>query len=257
MTLALSVDTLLARLQGARGRPMVADALAFDGDGTLWSGDVAEDVFIFATAHDLLRDEPTVALRDVARSQGLPLDGSASAIAQRLFQAYLEGRFPEREVCEVMAWCFAGYSRSELRELTETVFAETDLEGRLNRTLSPVLDWARRERLRVVLVSASPRPIVEVAAARWGFSAADIAASTPAQNGEQIEAHLAGPIPYGPTKPLHARALLGLPRWLAAFGDSGFDFELLAAAEQPVAVRPKPSLLARLPELGPNAATLE
>ena len=67
---------------------------------------------------------------------------------------------------------------------------------------------------------------------------------------------LLGSVPYAEAKVTHARALIGASFWLASFGDSAFDFEMMRAAELGVAVRPKPSLLARVTE-APNAVVLD
>ena len=57
--------------------------LAFDGDGTLWSGDVGEDVFHEAVTRGLLRDEARAALIEEARANGVETHGSSSELAAR------------------------------------------------------------------------------------------------------------------------------------------------------------------------------
>jgi phosphoserine phosphatase len=230
-------------------------ALVFDGDGTLWSGDVAEDVFHHAVQHDLLRGEALGALEKAARDHGIGSHGSASELAGRIFEAYRQGEFPERTVCEVMAWCFAGYTLGELADLSNEVLALARLDERLHRSLTPIFELARERNIRILIVSASPRFVVELAAARWNVPAVDIAASTPEVVRGRVLPALSGPIPYAETKVDHARELLGHSRWLASFGDSAFDLEMLGAAELAVAVAPKPSLLRRLDEV-PGAVVL-
>lgn len=251
----VSVAELVERL-GAMHRVGVPSAVVFDGDGTLWSGDVAEDVFHHAVKHGLLRDEPRANLARVARAHGIDAAGSSNEIVGRLWDEYARGAFPERTVYEVMAWCFAGFGLSELRELTREVFELTGLDGRLRRSLAPVLELVRYEGVRVCVVSASPRFIVEMAAALWGIPDCDIAASTTRLEAERVLPSLAGPIPYAETKPHHARELIGDARWLASFGDSAFDVDMLRAAELGVAVGDKPSLLDRLAEL-PGVVVLD
>jgi phosphatidylglycerophosphatase C len=233
---------LIARLEALLGSEPAA--VAFDADGTLWSGDVAEDVFSHAVDHQLLREEPAAELARAASQGGIASDGTPSEIARRLFDAYLEGRYPEREVCEVMTWCFAGFTPSEVATLARQVLSEKALGQRLHREIEPVIDWARRRGLRTVVISASPRPIVETAAEHWGIDPADIAAGSAELEAGRFAPRLLEPIPYALAKVAHGRRLLGATRWLAAFGDSGFDADMLSAAELPVAVRPKPSLCA-------------
>lgn len=248
MTLALTVDRLLARLEEQRTETGLV-SLAFDGDGTLWSGDVAEDVFQFAVARGLLRAEARPRLVETAERHGLSGEGTPSEVAGRIFQAYRDGTFPERTVCEVMTWCFAGWTLADLSSITRQALEATKLDARVHRELMPVFRWARRNHHRIVIVSASPRFIVEQAARLWDVGADDIAASRPAVEGGKILPELASPVPYAQTKAEHARALLGAERWLGAFGDSAFDLELLRGAAVAVAVRPKPALRAVLDTL--------
>jgi phosphoserine phosphatase len=236
----LSSLEIIARLESVRA-PGPA-AITFDGDGTLWSGDVAEDVFCHAVDNELLRVEPAEALARAASQFGVPVRGSPSRIARDIFDAYLAGRYPEREVCEVMTWCFAGFSLAELVELTRDVLTDKRLERRLTHELSPVFDWARLSGVRRLVISASPRPIVEVAAKLWGIEPSAIAASTPALESGRILPRLAHPVPYAEAKVECGRELIGDAHWLGAFGDSGFDAHMLRAAAVAVAVRPKPSL---------------
>jgi phosphatidylglycerophosphatase C len=243
-----SARELTRQLEALRepGKPA---ALAFDGDGTLWSGDVSEDVFAKAVRAGLLREDARAALADVANRHGVSEDGTASEIAARLFVAYREQRFPEREVCEVMTWCYAGFSIEELQDYARHVLQALDIGARLNRQLEPILDWARSEGLRTIVVSASPRAIVEVAASLWQFAPADIAASDAALAGSRILPSMHGEVPYAAAKCLAGQRLLGDADWLASFGDNLYDIDMLRAARLGVAVTPKPALRKLLPEL--------
>lgn len=239
---AAELVTRLDRLR--RGRSPAV--LAFDGDGTLWQGDVAEDVFHWSIERELLLKEPAERLREVARAHDLDLDGGSNELAAGMFAAYLSGRFPERTVCEIMAWCFAGFASDDLRRLTRQALDDAGLDARVNRSLSPLFDWARNQGVRVVIISASPRFVVEEAARRWDVPPADIAATTVAMESGRLLARLSSPVPYGPSKVQFGRELFSDAAWLASFGDSGFDLDMLGAAELAVAVRPKPSLLEAL-----------
>ncbi len=89
-------------------------AVAFDGDGTLWSGDVGEDFFHATVRRDDYRPEATAALKELARAHGLPDAGPGVVVAGGLYEAYLAGRFPEELVCEMMAWGVAGWTLAEV-----------------------------------------------------------------------------------------------------------------------------------------------
>lgn len=239
---------LLARL-ASLAEGVENGLLAFDGDGTLWSGDVGENVFSQAVTQGLLREEAREALEREAVAHGIDRTGTSNELASRLFAAYLADAYPERDVCAMMTWCYAGFSRAEMVALAHHAFAETDLADRLHRELEPVLNFAKEAGLRVVVVSASPQLIVEEAANLWGIAASDVTASRSAFEGERIAPRLASPVPYAEGKPVALRALAPNHELLASFGDNVFDIEMLRSARLAVAVRPKPALRVRLPEL--------
>jgi len=243
-----SRDLVSARLQALlleRGDGV----LAFDADGTLWSGDVGEDVFHLAVKHAALHEAAGPELARVAEQYGIPSQGNPSQIARRLFDAYLSGTFPERDVCAMMSWCYAGWSVAELRAFARRAFDETNLRGRLFQGLAFVFDLAKEHGIRTLVVSASPQAIVEEAVAEWGLDAQDVVACRPALEGDVILPALAAPVPYAGEKPTALARATGGRGILASFGDNVFDFELLRAARLAVAVRPKPGLRARLSDL--------
>ncbi|HYQ41209.1 MAG TPA: HAD family hydrolase [Polyangiaceae bacterium] len=246
--ISVSPAELVRELEG-RLRPDREDALSFDADGTLWSGDVGEDVFRFAITHGRLREAARAEVDRQARIRGFTCFTDVNATAQLLFEAYLEGRYREREICELMTWCYAGHSLSEMAELVREALVATKHDQRLNEELRPVLEFARERGLRTIVVSASPRVTVEIAAGAWGFAAHDVAAATPRVVSGVIAAEMAAPVPYGADKCVAGRALLGTSHWLGAFGDNVFDMDMLLEAELGVAVRPKPALRARLEEI--------
>ena len=225
------------------------NALAFDADGTLWSGDVGEDVFRFAIDHGRLREAAREELERQALTRGFERFDDVNDTAQHLFKAYLAGSYPEREICELMTGCYAGHSTAEMAELVREALAAENHAQRSNAELLPILEFARKRKLRTIVVSASPRITVEIAARVWGFDAQDIAAATPRVISGIIAAEMAGTVPYGSDKCVAGRELLGSAHWLGAFGDNVFDMDMLLAAELGVAVRPKPALRARLGEI--------
>jgi phosphoserine phosphatase len=226
--------------------------MAFDGDGTLWSGDVGEDLFRAALRDHFLIEAALPTLLAEAGQHAVPLNGArdANTVAGALIAAYLAGKYPERETCAMMTWCYAGRTLSDVQALAEAVLQETKLATRLHDELLPILEWSRQRGLRSVLISASPRVVVEPAGALWGFAPRDVAAATPAIVDEQVQARMAAPVPYAEAKLTAGRGMFGDARWLAAFGDNVFDIEMLTTAELGVAVRPKPKLATELNALG-------
>jgi len=243
------VDELTALLGDDDPRGVV---VAFDGDGTLWSGDVGEDLVRAAVRESFLLEAAVPNLLAEAARYRVELGGAtdANAIVQALIAAYFAGHYPERETCAMMTWCYAGRTRRELEAFAAEVLRDEDLPGRLSAELSPILDWCDRVGVRRVLVSASPRIVVELAGAMRGFAPGDITAATPAMVADQILPEMDGAVPYAEAKLTAGRGLFGDARWLAAFGDNVFDIDMLTMAEVGVAVRPKPKLEKELATLG-------
>lgn len=232
-------------------------AIAFDGDGTLWSGDIGDDFFeallddggVSAVAHEALVIEAT--------AENIDTSGGAVAIARRIHAGYLAGTFPEERVCEIMAWVFAGRTADEVDAFADRVLTKVGLEDRLHSEATQVARWARVHGVTTYLVSASPRAVVEMAARRVGIDHANVASATEERNSQGfIVPSVVRPIPYGPGKVMHLRAKLGARPLYAAFGDNAFDVPMLREARLPVAIRPKPRLLERAGEIA-NLLLLE
>lgn len=224
-------------------------AIAFDGDGTLWSGDIGEECFTFACQAGKIREEARPALVREAAAYGLEQSGSPGDIAWRLFEAYRAGQYPELRVCEMMIWCYAGWQEAELRQHVHQTRQRQESRVVANGALAPIIHWARARGLRCAVISASPRIVVEETAKSLGFSAEDVAAGTPVIIAGRLQIDLAEPVPYGNTKVTAGRALFADHEWVATFGDNVFDFDMLQQARLPVAVRPKPRLLETLASL--------
>lgn len=251
--LTLEPERLVGELRALLGDSDPARVVvAFDGDGTLWSGDVGEDLMRAALRESFLLEPARPNLLAEAERYRIPIesDRDANAIAGSLVAAYLAGKYPERETCAMMTWCYAGRSLLELGAFASDVLREEGLSRRLNGELEPIIDWCDAAGVRRVLVSASPRVIVEQAAALRGFLPQNIAAATPALRDGLVLPRMEGEVPYAEAKLSAGRAMFGDARWLAAFGDNVFDIEMLTTAEVGIAVRPKPRLEQRLPELG-------
>jgi len=242
-----TVTALLDRLSSARSSEPAG--IAFDADGTLWSGDVGEDVFETTTERGLLREDARAELAATARRFGVPMDGGPSEIAGRLYAAYRAGTVPELVMCEVMTWAYAGFGVDELRERARETFSDRKLGARVRAFLGPIFDWARTEDVRVVVVSASPRLIVAEALSATGIAVDDLAGAVALEDAGTIRPGLLGKVPYAGEKRVAGERLLAGRQWLASFGDNAFDVEMLRRATVGVAVHPKPALRARLADI--------
>jgi len=252
----LPIDELLGRLEDHATRDP-GGAVAFDGDGTLWSGDVGEDFFSSMIAQGQVGPAAYEALAREARAAGLDATGSPLAIASRIHSAYLADRFPEERVCEIMTWVYAGMTRADLDAAAARIVVASGVEARLHGEALRVLAWARERGIPALLVSASPRAIVEAAARLVGIEPPRIAAVTELRTSEGVVLpDVERPIPYGQGKVTGLRRILGEKPLYAAFGDNAFDVPMLCEARIPVAIRPKARLLDRAGDV-PDLAVLE
>ncbi|HEY8078280.1 MAG TPA: HAD-IB family phosphatase [Labilithrix sp.] len=246
-----TVAEIVARIEAQEGE----GAIVFDGDGTLWSGDIGEDFFDAMIADGRLTEIAREALAREADEQKLSNEGTAMDVARRIHAAYHAGTFPEERVCEIMTWACAGWTRAELDSFAARTLESLGLRGRLHDEALRVAAWAGERGIPVFLVSASPRAIVEQAARIVGIEVARVASATEAYDGEFVSCAVLRPIPYGPGKVTRLREKLGERTLFAAFGDNAFDVPMLRESRVPVAIRPKPRLVERAHEV-PGLVTL-
>ena len=233
--------------RAARERP--GGVVATDGDGTLWSGDVGDDLFEAFVDHGRVGALAHAGMVRAASSFGLDASGSAAALCRRIWAAFTAGELPEEPVFELIAWSFASWSRGEARAFAEDVIEKKALKSRMHAEVAHLLERVRAANIEIYLVSASPRAVNEAAGALLGVTPDRIVAATARFDGETMLADVERPIPYGPGKVAGLRARIGDRPLYAAFGDSAFDLTMLSYASVPVAVRPKPKLRARASEL--------
>jgi phosphoserine phosphatase len=228
----------------AREKP--GGVVATDGDGTLWQGDVGEDLFHAFLDHGRMELPARDAIRRDALEHGLSDAGAGVDVARRIYAAYADGRFPEERVCELMTWCFAGWTRSEVAAFAREVVNREGPETRLHGEVLRVLERVRAAGIETVLVSASPVAIVLEAGSRVGFDEDHVVAALPSYDGDVILPCVNRPIPYASGKVTRLRERIGQERMLyAAFGDNAFDVAMLSSACISVAVRPKKQLRER------------
>jgi phosphoserine phosphatase len=233
----------LARAHAEAGCPAERLVLATDADGTLWSGDVGEDLFTAALAERALRDAAKGALAAEAEANDVDATGDANAIAGALYAAFEDGRYPLDRAFSMMAWAFAGFSTAELRRFVDRVLDAARIDARLRPELAVALAWAREASIEAWVVSASPQAIVEAAAARAGIASDHVLGMRPAEHGGVVAPRLAGPVVYGEGKLEALFAACPGATILAAFGDSAYDAPMLRRARVPVAVHPSSGLL--------------
>jgi phosphatidylglycerophosphatase C len=244
-----SADRVWAQIESlSRAQP--GGVLAMDADGTLWSGDVGDDLFHAFLRHGRVETPAFEAIRREARDCSLSDAGGGADVARRLYDAYVDGRYPEERMCEAMAWCFAGWTKGEVRAFARDVVDKGGLTERLQGETVGLLSRARQAGLVTVVVSASPADVVVEAASRIDIAPASVVAARSLWHEDVMLPDVERPIPFGDGKVSRLREHIGPDRTLyAAFGDNAFDVALLASARLGVAVRPKARLRSRANEV--------
>lgn len=240
----VALAPLLTDLERLAGESPGA-VVAFDCDGTLWSGDVGDDMVDAFVARRALRPEAERRLREDAKAAGLDVSGSASDVLARVARAAHAGAYDEAAFYAMAAWMFAGCSTTEAREIADEVLEGLALPSRLHPEAVRAFTRAKELGLGPVVVSASPRVVIEASLAQLGLEARAIAATTPRVEAGRLVADVEQPMPYGDGKVAALDAMVPGATLLAAFGDNVFDVAMLARAARPVAVRPKERLRAR------------
>lgn len=230
-------------------------AVVFDADGTLWRHDVGCMVYDLACEHGLFRPEALSALSaELERlGQRLPPQATANDAALQLQAAWRAGDYDERAAAEMQVWAYVGFSEFQFRELTREALKSGGHQTTLHKEVLALAEWVRSAGGKALIVSASPKWVVEEATRDHGFKPDEIAAGMPQLSGPKdarvIQAGMDGPLPYGPDKVVAGRALLaGLP-WLAALGDSSFDLDMMAEARLAGGIGTKPEMLDGLARL--------
>ena len=247
----VTTDDAVARLEGLlseTGRAPSETLLAFDADGTLWSGDVGIDNFEALLEGGVVLPAAASTLREEATACGLPLAADPTAQARVLYQAYAQGAYSEDRAFRMMAYAFAGYRAEEVRRFAAEVARTRGLRDRLHREVLPIVAWASRRGVLRYVVSASHAVVVESAIEQMGLPIDGIFAMAQVEEEGRFSARIVEPATYGAGKTAALSAGVRGKALLGAFGDSGFDLHLLRAARLAVAVRPKPELRARAAE---------
>jgi hypothetical protein len=223
--------------------------IATDADGTLWQGDVGEDLFAALLDRDGIRDEAHAALVAEAEAFALPSHGGPHAVARALHAASHAGAYPLDRSFAMMAWAFAGWPIEEVEALAREVVVTSGLASRLRPELRAILGFARETGVDVLVVSASPVAMVTAGAALFDVAPSQVLAMRPIVQAGRLGAAIDGRVVYGEGKLAAIRDARSDAPILAAFGDSAFDAAMLRAAKLPVLVYPSRPLVDLLPTI--------
>lgn len=234
----------------ARGVEAIVEALrvtpdgftrcvATDADGTLWSTDVGDELFVDLGERSDFRGLAGSRLRSRARDILGELPADDLSLAHALMARYRAGEIAIGPMCELQAEALGDRSQRDLSALFDRVAERVALTVRpevreLLRTLASM-------GYTVHVVSGSHGDAVERCLVRAGIPFATVAGARLEREGDHVLPSLAGEIPLFDAK---VRALSAASAWPASLGlgDGGWDVTFLRDVHLPVLVHPKPAL---------------
>lgn len=228
--------------------PPYARAVATDADGTLWSRDVGDALFLAAGARGLFRGDGLAKLRaHAARLLGPEREHDApGAIADALFARYGAGEIDVRVMCDLEAETLGDRPESELAALIDDVAA--DVARTAHPAVRTLLAQARAAGATIHVVTGSLGRAVEATLRRAAIPFDRVSGAVLRVERGHAAATLAAQSPLFEGK---VRALGAAGGWPAALGlgDGGWDHTFLREVFVPVLVHPKPALEAHMADV--------
>jgi len=193
---------------------------AFDCDGTLWSGDAGETFFDWEIRRAVVSE-------DVARAM------------RARYAEYKAGNVSEDDMCGEMVTMHKGLSDLALMEVA-TEFMTSHFPGRIFPEMKQLVHQLHSHGCEIWAVSSSNEWLIRAGMKQFGIPESRIlAAKAELDNGIVTDKLVR--IPSGPGKPKALRDVVGKDIE-AAFGNSRWDFDMLAMARHAFAVNPNPDL---------------
>ncbi len=213
--------------------------VATDADGTLWSTDVGDELFVDLGERSDFRGLAGSRLRARAEAILGSLPGDDLSLAHALMARYRAGEIAIGPMCELQAEAVGDRSEQDLSALYHRV-AE-----RVAATVRPevraLLETLASMGYSVHVVSGSLGDAVERCLTRAGIPFTTVAGARLSRRDGHVLPSLAGEIPLFDAK---VRALESARAWPASLGlgDGGWDVTFLRDVHLPVLVHPKPAL---------------
>lgn len=197
--------------------PQVA---AFDCDGTLWSGDAGETFFDWEITKGVVSAEVGRAMR--AR-----------------YVEYKAGKVSEEDMCGEMVTMHKGLPESAVMEAA-TEFMTSLFPGRVFPEMLQLVHRLQAKGCEIWAVSSSNEWVIRAGMKQFAIGPSRILAAK-VEIDKGIVTDKLVRIPSGPGKPQALREVVRKPID-AAFGNSRWDLEMLAATKHAFAVNPNPDL---------------
>jgi phosphoserine phosphatase len=234
-------ETLRAMVRAARAvAPTHVAAIATDADGTLWEGDIGDDLFVEALANHPIGPLALAGLMEGAREVfGEAAPGDRRELALAFIAAYRAGRVTIERICQIQSEVLGDRRAAELDALLDLVAAR--VAERIRPAVRVVVEEAAREGVPVHVVTGSLGSAVSATLRRAGLAHASVSGAVLRVEGDRVLPRLAHPIPLHGGK---VDALRAVGAWAPALGmgDGGWDATFLGGCAVPLLVHPSDAL---------------
>jgi HAD superfamily phosphoserine phosphatase-like hydrolase len=193
---------------------------AFDCDGTLWSGDVGEEFFRWEIERGLISED--IAKRVQARHAD-----------------YRKGLVEEDTMCGEMVTLHQGLTDADLAAAAKE-FISAHIAPNFFPAMLELVQQLHTRGCEIWAVSSSNQWVVREGVRHFGIPPDRVLSAEVFIENGRITDRLVR-VPSGPGKPQALRDVVGRPPD-AAFGNSQWDTDMLAAAKTGFAVNPSPEL---------------
>ncbi len=203
----------------------------FDGDGTLWAGDVGEGFFSWMLEN---RHYP---------AERIPM-------LQRRWREYRAGSFDGEKMYELMVTSMAGMRETEVKRLATRYFDQVHMNN-IYKPMATLVLALRESGFAPWVVSGSPYWVVAAGARHFGIPASNvIGLSVKVDAQGRLTDQVVRPVPWKGGKAKRIMLEVGQAPLIAA-GNSNGDIQMLSIArEVPLVVNPSPDLRAHVRDAG-------
>ncbi|MDO9017651.1 MAG: HAD family hydrolase [Deltaproteobacteria bacterium] len=237
----------MVRAAGAVAPPH-RPVIATDADGTLWEGDIGDDLFVEALSHHPVGALALSGLRDGAREVfGDRSPSDLRELALALIAAYRAGEVSIERICQIQSEVLGDRTRAELDALLDLVAAR--VAARIRPAVRVIVEEAASAGVAVHVVTGSLGAAVANTLRRAGLAHATVSGATLRVEGDRVLPSLAHPIPLHGGKVDALRAVGAWPPALG-LGDGGWDATFLGGCAVPLLVHPSDALLHAMVPVG-------
>ncbi len=225
-------------------RPLIAT----DADGTLWEGDIGDDLFVEALSHHPVGPLALAGLREGAQDVfGDEAPADLRELALAFIGAYKVGRISIERICQIQSEVLGDRTQAALDALIARVAEQ--VAARIRPSVRIIVEEAALTNVPVHVVTGSLGAAVAMTLRHAGLAHATVSGAVLCIEGDRVLPKLAHPIPLHGAK---VDALQAAAAWPPALGmgDGGWDANFLGGCAVALLVHPSAALLEAMIPVG-------